>query len=225
MVRRRVGIWLSEFQTTFPMKGSCRLAIWCRIDGMRYKRIQMDSFVMCSSMTCVIDIPSILRILRWKNTSNFLSNVSRSAQLSHPHSSELTGMAQKIRYLKCWQKVMMPPSGRTMGCVSYIFSYHLSSRERLLFLLSCFGFVVSGKEEEEASEGGQGNSLKNPGAGNKMASVFDALVALPTCISRPNLANCRQMTAEPSSIYFREGKANAPSSTYNMQNMSKRVPP
>ena len=73
-------------------------------------------------------------------------------------------------------------------------------------------------------EGGKGNSLKNPGAGKKTASVFDALVALPTCISRPNLANCRQMKAEPSSIYFLEGKAKSPSSTYNTQNMSKRVP-
>ena len=84
---------------TFPIKGSCRFAIWCRIDGMWQKRIRMESFVMCSSMTCVNGIPSILRILRWKNTSNFFSNVSRNAQLSHPHSARLTGMAQKIRYL------------------------------------------------------------------------------------------------------------------------------
>ena len=42
-VRRRVGIWLSEFRTDFPIKGSCRLAIWCRIDGIRQKRIRMES--------------------------------------------------------------------------------------------------------------------------------------------------------------------------------------
>ena len=76
----------------------------------------------------------------------------------------------------------------------------MSSRDRLISSLSFFGFAVSGREEEEALEGGKDNSLKNPGAGKKKASVFDALVALPTCISRPNLANCRQMTAEPSSI-------------------------
>ena len=99
-----------------------------------------------------------------------------------------------------------------------------SVRERLLFSLSCFGFVVSGREKEEASERGKGRSLKNPGEGKKTASDLDALVALLTCISILNLANTRQMTAEPSSIYFREGKAKAPSSTYNMQNMSKRVP-
>ena len=99
----------------------------------------------------------------------------------------------------------------------------MSSRDRLIFLLSFLGFAVRGREEEESSEGGRENSLKNPGAGKKTASVFDALVALPTCISRPNLVNCRQMTAEPSSIYFIEGKAKAPSSTYSIQNMSKRV--
>ena len=99
VVRRRVVIWLSEFRTTFPIKGSYSLAIWCRIDGMRQKRIRMESFVMCSSMTFAIDMPSILRILWWKNTSNFLSSVSRSAQISHPHSVRLAVMAQKIRYL------------------------------------------------------------------------------------------------------------------------------
>ena len=98
----------------------------------------------------------------------------------------------------------------------------MSSRDRLLFSLSFFGFSVSGREEEDASEGVRNNSLNNPGAGKKTASVFDALVALPTCISRLNLANCRKMTAEPSSIYFLEGKAKAPSSTYSIQNMSKR---
>ena len=54
------------------------------------------------------------------------------------------------RYLKCWQKVMMPPSGRTMGCVSCMLLYHMSSRDRLLFSLSFFGFTVSVREEEEA---------------------------------------------------------------------------
>ena len=83
----------------------------------------------------------------------------------------------------------------------------MSSRERLIFSLSFFGFAVSGREEEEALEGGKDNSLKNPGAGKKTASVFDALVALPTCISRPNLANYRQMTAEQSSISFLNGKS------------------
>ena len=64
----------------------------------------------------------------------------------------------------------MPPSGRTMGCVSCMLSLHMSSRDRLLFLLSFFGFSVSGREEEEASEGGRDNSLKNPGAGKKNIS-------------------------------------------------------
>ena len=89
----------------------------------------------------------------------------------------------------------------------------MSSRDRLISSLSFFGFAVSGREVEEASEGGRDNSLKNPGAGKKTASVFDALAALPTCISSPNLANCRKMTAEPSSISFLEGKAKAMTST------------
>ena len=43
----------------------------------------------------------------------------------------------------------------------------MSSRDCLLFSLSFFGFTLSGREEEEASEGGRENSLKNPGAGKK----------------------------------------------------------
>ena len=86
----------------------------------------------------------------------------------------------------------------------------MSSHECLLFLLSGFSFVVSGREKEEDLEGGKDKSLKNPGAGKKTASVLDALVALPACISIPNLENCQRMTAEPSSIYFLEGKAKAP---------------
>ena len=68
---------------TFPIKGSYRFAIWFRIDGMLQKRIQMESLVMCLSMTCMIGIPSILRILRWKNTSNFFLVMSHVA----PNSS------------------------------------------------------------------------------------------------------------------------------------------
>ena len=70
--------------TTFTIKGSCRLAIWCRIDGIKQKLLRTESFVMCSSITCVIDMPSILWILRWKNTSNFLSSVSRRGVISGP---------------------------------------------------------------------------------------------------------------------------------------------
>ena len=46
----------------------------------------------------------------------------------------------------------------------------MSSRDCLIFSLSFFGFVVIGREEEEASEGGRDNSLKNPGAGKKNIS-------------------------------------------------------
>jgi len=56
-------------------------------------------------------------------------------------------------------------------------------------------FSTSGREEEEALEGGRGGSLKNLGAGKKTASVLDDLVALLLCISSSNLSNYRQMTA------------------------------
>ena len=80
---------------------------------------------MCLSMTCVIDMSSILQMLRWKNTSNFLSSVSRSAQLSHPQNARLTEMAQKIMYLlwksmtlstqKCWRDPISDKA-RTSQC-------------------------------------------------------------------------------------------------------------
>eukprot|EP00588_Corethron_pennatum_P022664 CAMPEP_0194333230 /NCGR_PEP_ID=MMETSP0171-20130528/62018_1 /TAXON_ID=218684 /ORGANISM="Corethron pennatum, Strain L29A3" /LENGTH=122 /DNA_ID=CAMNT_0039095379 /DNA_START=200 /DNA_END=564 /DNA_ORIENTATION=- len=88
----------------------------------------------------------------------------------------------------------------------------------------CDDAAISGREEEEAADGGRVRSLKNPGAGKKTASVFDALMALPTCISRLNFANYRRTTAEPISNSLRDGNANAQSSTYSMQKMSERVP-
>ena len=58
------------------------------------------------------------------------------------------------RYLKCLQKVMVPPSCITMGRVLASSSYCASSRSLFFFSLSCFGLVTSGREELEVSEGG-----------------------------------------------------------------------
>ena len=57
------------------------------------------------------------------------------------------------RYLKCLQKVTVPPSYITMGRVSASSSYYASSRS-LFFSLSCLGLVTSGREESEVLEGG-----------------------------------------------------------------------
>ena len=44
-------------------------------------------------------ITNMPRMLQCKNTSSFFRKNVRSAQLSHPHSHILMGMARKIRYL------------------------------------------------------------------------------------------------------------------------------
>ena len=83
---------------------------------------------------------------------------------------------------------------------------------------------MRGSDEIDSSDGGSVSNLKNLGGGKKTASVLDALVSLPTCISRPNLLNYRCMMVDHSSISLREEKAKAPSSTYNMQKSSNNVP-
>ena len=55
-----MGIWSSEFLTTFPMKVSCRLASWYQIVGVLKNRFRTDSFVIFSSITIVVVILSIL---------------------------------------------------------------------------------------------------------------------------------------------------------------------
>ena len=47
---------------------------------MWQNRIRMESFVMCSSITWVMVIPSIRRMLRCMNTSNFFNVVFLNAQ-------------------------------------------------------------------------------------------------------------------------------------------------
>jgi len=66
--------------------------------------------------------------------------------------------------------------------------------------------------------------LKNPGGGKNKTSVFDALKVLPTCISSAKCAKWRQITAEPISSSLRDRNVKAPSSTYNIQKISKRIP-
>ena len=99
VVRSCVGIWLSWLRTTFPIKPSFILAIWLQSKGIPQKKRRTDSFLMCSSFTCVILIPKTFRLLLWKKTSSVLNRDSRIAHLSHPHNRRLSGIAQNIRYL------------------------------------------------------------------------------------------------------------------------------
>ena len=77
------------------------------------------------------------------------------------------------RYLKCFVKVSILPSGRIIACVSCALSYCLSLRFRLVNSLSYGGLVMSGSDEVESAGGGGGvGCLKNPGWGKKTASVL-----------------------------------------------------
>ena len=69
-----MGIWSSEFLTTFPMKVSCRLASWCRIFGVLKNRFRTDSFVILSSTTIVVVILSIFLMFLW-TVKRPLSNI------------------------------------------------------------------------------------------------------------------------------------------------------
>ena len=71
------------------------------------------------------------------------------------------------RYLKCLQKVTVPPSYITMGRVSASSSYYASSRS-LFFSLSCLGLVTSGREESEVLEGEREGGLKKLAVGRIM---------------------------------------------------------
>jgi len=87
-----------------------------------------------------------------------------------------------------------------------------------------FANEARGREEAEDLEGGSAVGVEKLGDGEKTASVLDALLTLPTCISSANFSNCRLTTMEPRSISSREENAKAPSLTYNMQKSSKRRP-
>ena len=56
---------------------------------------------MLFSFTCTTVILRTLRIICVIKTLTGSSSASRSAQLSHYHSSIFTGMVRKIRYLLC----------------------------------------------------------------------------------------------------------------------------
>ena len=56
----------------------------------------MLEFLMCSSWTWVIVMPSILLMDRWRNTSRVSRSDSRSAHVSHPWRSRLSGIALKM---------------------------------------------------------------------------------------------------------------------------------
>ena len=80
-VRSWVGIWSSEFLTTFPMKVSCCLASWCRMVVVLKNRFRTDSFLSLSSITIVVVILIIFLIFLWRNTSSFFNVASKIAQL------------------------------------------------------------------------------------------------------------------------------------------------
>ena len=60
--------------------------------------------------------------------------------------------------------------------------------------------------------------------GKKTACVLEGFVAETTYICSSNLEKCAWMSGDPMVISLRDEKANAPLSTYNIQNSLKRVP-
>ena len=98
-VRSLLGIWSSELRVTFPMNVSCHVAIFSSMLSISKYFLLTVSFVMRQSFTQVILMHSMRRMLWCRNTSSFSMRDFRSAQLLHPHSSRLIGMAREIRYL------------------------------------------------------------------------------------------------------------------------------
>ena len=97
-MRSLVGIWSSEFLTTFPIKVYCHFASWYRMVGILKNSFRRYWFVIFLSITIVILILINFLTFLWRNTSNLFNVASIIAQLSHPHRSKLQGIAQKIKY-------------------------------------------------------------------------------------------------------------------------------
>ena len=91
--------WELGPRATWPMKVICLTAIWLQISGILNRVFRIVLLEIFSSFTCRIEIPRILRILLWRNTSNLLSRLSLRVHDSHPHNSRFMGMARKIRCL------------------------------------------------------------------------------------------------------------------------------
>ena len=94
-----MGGWSSELRATFPIKVRCRVAIYFLMLVISKNLFLTVSFVMCCSFNSSILMTSMLRMLQCRKTSSFFMRDVQSAQLSHPHSSKLMGMARKMRYL------------------------------------------------------------------------------------------------------------------------------
>ena len=78
------------------------------------------------------------------------------------------------RNLKCLQNVSIPFCATWVDCVSFNFSYNLSSRVCLLLSLSCFDLTISGSVLEDGVVWViDSGSLKNPKAGKNIASVLE----------------------------------------------------
>ena len=94
-----VGRWLSELRANFPIKVSCRVAIYYSMLGISNNVFLPVSFMMCWSFTSSILMPNMRRMLCCRNTSSFFRSDVQSDHLSHPHSNILMGMARNMRYL------------------------------------------------------------------------------------------------------------------------------
>ena len=66
-------------------------------------------------------------------------------------------------------------------------------------------------------------ALKKPGDRKNMNSVFKGFFSVPMCISRPNRAKWLDRRVIPLLMSVLDSKTKDPSSTYSMQNISKRV--
>ena len=114
-----------------------------------------------------------------------------------------------------------------IGFVSFASSYILSCLFCLVPPFPFFYFSVTRREEEEsfgsAVDVDVGN-LKWPGAGGKTHSVLEGFDLEPMCTCNPKRLKCLNTRFDHVSIYFLVSEANSPSSTYSIQNISKRVP-
>ena len=87
---------------------------------------------------------------------------------------------------------------------------------------SFFCFSVTEREEEEYV--GSAVDLKWPGVGKKTHSVLESFDLEPMCIFNPKRIKCWNTRLDPIYMYLLVSKADATSSMYIIQKISKRVP-
>ena len=92
---RNTGPW-----TVFPRNCIVLMSIIVCTLGMLLNLLRISSTVILCFITCHRLMLMIFLVFLLTNLSNFFDRSTRSAQLSHPQSNKLIGLAIKIKYFE-----------------------------------------------------------------------------------------------------------------------------